>query len=129
MKCKLILILFIKQNVETEFTLDQLDDEFDNNDGKDVGINGVIDIEDDNTFEVTQIQVYFRGYQTRKSIREREKCKCMIQSAARHHLLRALCKMKRLYQAIYYSRQSSFNIIGSAKYIQQLFRFTLARTT
>jgi len=42
MKCKLILILFIKQNVETEFTLDQLDDEFDNNDGKDVGINGVI---------------------------------------------------------------------------------------
>ena len=44
MKCKLILILFIKQNVETEFTLDQLDDEFDNNDGKDVGINGVIEM-------------------------------------------------------------------------------------
>ena len=44
MKCKLILILFIKQNVETEFTLDQLDDEFDNNNGKDVGINGVIEM-------------------------------------------------------------------------------------
>ena len=129
MKCKLILILFIKQNVETEFTLDQLDDEFDNNDGKDVGIDGVIDNKNGNNFEVTRILVHFRGYQTRKSIREREKCKYMIQSAARHHLLRALCKMKRLYQAIYYSRLSSFNIIGSAKYIQQLFRFTLARTT
>ena len=71
MKCKLILILFIKQNVETEFTLDQLDDEFDNNDGKDVGIDGVIDNKNGNNFEVTRILVHFREYQTRKSIRER----------------------------------------------------------
>ena len=74
-----------------------MDDEFDNNDGKDVSINGVIDIEDDNTFEVTRIQVHFRGYQTRKSIREREKCICMIQSAPKHHLSRELCEMKISY--------------------------------
>ena len=106
-----------------------MDNEFDNNNCKDVGINGVIDIEDNNTFEVARIQVHFCGYQTQKSISERKKCICMIQSAAKYHLSRELCKMKRLYQTIYYSRQSSFSVIGSAKYIQQLFRFTLARTT
>ena len=51
--------------------MDQLDDEFDNNDGKDVGIDGVIDNKNGNNFEVTRILVHFRGYQTRKSIRER----------------------------------------------------------
>ena len=100
MKCKFILILFVKRDVETElmFTLDQLDDAFkwvmkkfqyydNNNDGKDFGINGVIDIEHNNTFEVTQIQFHFRGFQSRKSIKDREKYICIIKSAATHHLL------------------------------------------
>jgi len=37
--------------------------------------------------------------------------------------------MKRLYQAISYSRQSSFSKTVSAKHIQKWFRLTLARTT
>ena len=53
----------------------------------------------------------------------------MIQSAARRHLSRELFKMKILYQSIYYSRQFFFSITGSTKYIQQLFRLTVARTT
>lgn len=54
------------------FNFDQLDDGFgwvmkefendDNNDGNDVGITGAIDIENENTFEVTRIQVHFRWY-------------------------------------------------------------------
>lgn len=55
-------------------------------------------------FEVTRIQAHFRGYQSRKSIMYQEKCVCIIQSAARHHLSRELCKMKRLYQGEYFNK-------------------------
>ena len=42
----------------------------DNNDGNDVGINDVIDIENNNTFEAKRIQVHFLVYQNRNWVRD-----------------------------------------------------------
>ena len=51
----------------------ELQDDNNNNDGNDVGINDVIDIENNNTFEVKRIQVHLLVYQNRKSTKNREK--------------------------------------------------------
>ena len=74
-----------------------MQDDDNNNDGNDVGVNDVIDIENNNTFEFTRIRVHLRWYQSRKSIKDREKCVCIIQSVATHHHSQKIYKTKRLY--------------------------------
>ena len=51
----------------------ELQDDDNNNDGNDVGIYDVIDIENNNTFEAKRIQVHLLMYQNRKSTKNREK--------------------------------------------------------
>ena len=71
------MVNYNQLNDEFEWIMKDFEDD-DNNDDNEVGITGVIDIENDNSFEVTRIKVLFRQYQTRKLIMDQVTFICII---------------------------------------------------
>ena len=71
------MVNYNQLNDEFEWIMKDFEDD-DNNDDNEVGITGVIDIENDNYFEVTRIKVLFRQYQTRKLIMDQVTFICII---------------------------------------------------